>query len=158
MPEQEQKKTLTPRQEKFVQNLLKGMSQRKAYLDAFPNSRKCKNRTIDNKASKLFKENEIKARYNELLEKAQDEAILTAKEMQVMYSDILRGDKKFKDYVITPEGKVIEKEVPTKASDWNKTSELLMKLQGNYTNKVEIDDKTPRVVIVKDLKEDGKTD
>ena len=60
---------LTPKQEKFVQGLVSGMSQRRAYKEAF-NSAEMKDHTIDNKASELFAQQEIRARYNELVEEA----------------------------------------------------------------------------------------
>ncbi len=65
------------RHEKYVQNLIAGMSQRKAYRDAFPNSARCKDDTIDNKASKLFANNEIRARYEEIQEEQKQKALLT---------------------------------------------------------------------------------
>ena len=43
-----------PRHEKFVQGLIQGMSQRKAYREAFPAASKWKDTTVDVKASKLF--------------------------------------------------------------------------------------------------------
>ena len=42
-----------PRHEKFVQGLIQGMSQRKAYREAFPAASKWKDTTVDVKASKL---------------------------------------------------------------------------------------------------------
>lgn len=143
---------LTQKQENYVQNLIKGMSQRQAYLSAFPNSRKWKEATVDNNAYMLLKKNEVLARYKELQKKVEDEAIITAKEMQKMYTDVLKGNKKFKDYIIQ-DGKVVEIEVPIKATDWNRASELLMKLQGAYINKIELEEKTPRVNIIEDLDE-----
>ena len=76
------------RHEKFVQCLITGMSQRKAYKESFKQSQRWKDETIDNKASKLFKESEILARYKELQEIAQDEAIMTRKARMVRLSEI----------------------------------------------------------------------
>ena len=42
------------KQERFVQGLVSGLSQRKAYLAAFPSSARWKESTVDNKASELF--------------------------------------------------------------------------------------------------------
>ena len=72
--------TLTPKREKFVQGLVAGLSQRQAYYEAYPNSKKWKPETVDNKASKLFKENEVLARYNELMEEHKDKALWTREE------------------------------------------------------------------------------
>ena len=58
---------LTPKQERFCQNLeIKRMSQRKAYLDAFPAAAKWKPSTVDEKACRLAKADKIRARLNEL--------------------------------------------------------------------------------------------
>ena len=52
---------LTPKQEKFVQNLVKGMSQREAYKDSY-NAEKMADSTIDSKACLLFKKEKVRAR------------------------------------------------------------------------------------------------
>lgn len=58
---------LTPKQERFCQNLeIKRMSQRSAYLDAFPNSKKWKPSTVDEAACRLAKESKVLARLKEL--------------------------------------------------------------------------------------------
>lgn len=56
---------LTQKQERFVQELIKGKSQREAYKTAY-NAENMKNKTIDDKASLLFKKEELRARYEEL--------------------------------------------------------------------------------------------
>ena len=71
---------LTAKREKFVRGLVAGLSQRQAYYEAYPNSKKWKPETVDNKASKLFKENEILARYNALMEEHKDKALWTREE------------------------------------------------------------------------------
>ncbi|GAW63397.1 TerS [Ligilactobacillus acidipiscis DSM 15836] len=76
------------RQEKFVQGLIQGMSQRKAYRAAFKQSKRWKDNTVDVKASQLAHDSKISIRYKELLEEAQDKAIMTRKERMVKLSDI----------------------------------------------------------------------
>ena len=71
---------LTAKREKFVRGLVAGLSQRQAYYEAYPNSKKWKPETVDNKASKLFKESEILARYNELMEEHKNKALWTREE------------------------------------------------------------------------------
>ena len=71
---------LTAKREKFVRGLVAGLSQRQAYYEAYPNSKKWKPETVDNKASKLFKENEILARYNELMAEHKNKALWTREE------------------------------------------------------------------------------
>ena len=58
---------LTPKQERFCQNLeTKRMSQRAAYLDAFPASKKWKPSSVDEAACRLAKESKILSRLKEL--------------------------------------------------------------------------------------------
>lgn len=56
---------LTEKQEKFVIELLKGKSQREAYKASY-NAANMKDKTIDDKASLLWRKDEIKKRYKEL--------------------------------------------------------------------------------------------
>lgn len=56
---------LTEKQEKFVVELLKGKTQREAYKAAY-DAKNMKESTIDSKSSLLFKQDKIRARYEEL--------------------------------------------------------------------------------------------
>jgi len=58
---------LTPKQEQYCKNraILK-MSQRKAYIDAFPEANKCQPNSIDVRACELEKESKISIRIKEL--------------------------------------------------------------------------------------------
>lgn len=75
---------LTDKQEQFVQELIKGKSQREAYKTAY-NCSKMKDKTIDVKASELFNNGKVTVRYNELhdrlMQEAEDECIVSAKEV-----------------------------------------------------------------------------
>lgn len=68
---------LTLKQEKFVQNLIDGMSQREAYKLAYPKSLKWKESAIDTQASILFKNSKVLERFNLLRDKAASKAIWT---------------------------------------------------------------------------------
>lgn len=68
---------LTAKQEKFVQGIVSGLSQRQAYLQAYPASRNWKETTVDNNAYKLMKNNEVLTRYNELIEEHSNKALWT---------------------------------------------------------------------------------
>ena len=88
--------------EKFVQCLITGISQRKAYREAFPASKRWKDATVDSKASDFFKNGDsgkVLERYQELQEQAQDEAIMTRKERMVALSDIAREGEKESDMI-----------------------------------------------------------
>ena len=67
---------LTQRQEKFVRALIAGKSQRQAYKEAY-NAANMKDKTIDERASVLFKNDKIKTRYNELVEEHKNKALYT---------------------------------------------------------------------------------
>lgn len=67
---------LTPKQEKYVQGLVAGLSQRQAYIQAY-STKNMKDATIDNNAYKLMQNNEISTRYNELMEEHKDKALWT---------------------------------------------------------------------------------
>ena len=60
---------LTAKQEKFVNALVAGMSQREAYLCAY-NVQRMKPDTIDSKASRLFAEGRIRERFDALVAEA----------------------------------------------------------------------------------------
>lgn len=76
---------LTANQEKFVQELIKGKSQREAYRIAYPKSLKWQDHSVDIKASQLFSNDKVKLRYNEindrLIKEAEDECIVDAKDV-----------------------------------------------------------------------------
>ena len=71
---------LTPKQEKYVQGLVAGLSQRKAYMEAYPSSRKWTERTVDSRASELLKESNVLGRYNELMDEHKEKAMWTREE------------------------------------------------------------------------------
>lgn len=74
---------LTDKQERFIQELLKGKTQREAYRIAYPKSKKWKEKNVDSQASKLFKTPKVFTRYNELksdIGKEHKEKLLFTKE------------------------------------------------------------------------------
>lgn len=91
---------LTKKQEKFVQELIKGKSQREAYREAYPASVNWKDNVVDVKASEL-KTGKVLVRYNELhdrlVKEAEDECIVSAKEVLREYAKI--GFSNITDYL-----------------------------------------------------------
>lgn len=65
---------LTTKQEIFVQQLIAGQSQRQAYRQAY-NAEKMTDKTVDEKASKLFKDGKVRARYRALLKQFSNMAL-----------------------------------------------------------------------------------
>lgn len=89
---------LTAKQEKFIQGIVSGLSQREAYKQAY-NTNKMKNETIDNKAYILFKKDEIRARYNELLNEYKEEAKYSRLDME---ADLIWIKDKAKEDINNP--------------------------------------------------------
>jgi phage terminase small subunit len=99
----EKKIKLTDKQEKFVQGVLSGMSQREAYRKAYPNS-KMTDEQVDAEASSLLNgtgkykvNNKVSQRYRELHDKVMQEAeegtIATAEEIQQFLTSVMRREK-----------------------------------------------------------------
>lgn len=115
---------LTAKQEKFVQNLVKGMSQREAYKNSYSASR-MKDATIDSNACRLFADSKISARYNELIKEAEDKAIMSAKERQIWLTNMIGSSN-------------------ASNTDRLKALDLLNKMSGEYIDKVQYEDITPK--------------
>lgn len=127
---------LTPKREKYVRNLIKGMSQREAYRDAYPND-KSSDETVDSNASALLKDSKVLARYNELLELAQDEAILSAKERKVWLSKVVSGEvKDTSTYYF--DGERIEYDKEPDLNTKIKALDTLNKMDGEYSEKLNL--------------------
>ena len=119
---------LTNKQEKFVQGLIKGLSQRQAYIEAYPRAEKWKENAIDSQASILLKNSKVLERYQELAKKAEDEAIMSSKERKKWLSDI----------VTTGEMTVNNIRIPVKAADRLKAMDILNKMDSEYIEKHEV--------------------
>ena len=92
---------LTTRQERFVQELIKGKSQRQAYKIAYPNSTKWKDKTVDENASRLFHNSKVAARYEDLQKKietkvtwdaAQVKNVIIDTMMSIVQADVMNGE------------------------------------------------------------------
>lgn len=108
------------RHETFAQGIAQGLSQRKAYREAFPNSERWKDETVDSKASNLAKEDKVLARLQELREESSSKAVKSAQERKEWLSAI----------------------VDNAAEDMNtrlKACDMLNKMGGDYTTKVVAD-------------------
>lgn len=68
---------LTAKQERYVQGLVAGLSQRQAYIKAYPNARKWNDNSVDSRASNLLKTDKVLTRYNELLDEHKEKALWT---------------------------------------------------------------------------------
>lgn len=67
---------LTVKQERYIQGLVAGLTQREAYKRAY-NASNMQGSTIDEKASRLLSQGKLRARYKELLEASSARALWT---------------------------------------------------------------------------------
>lgn len=128
---------LTPKQEKFIQNIVSGMSQREAYKNSY-NAENMKDEVIDVRACELFNDSKIKVRYQELMNKLEDKAIMTATERMIWLSEVVKGIQTEKEAVFT-DGDVVIKDVEANLSTKIKAVDTLNKMSGEYITKVEAD-------------------
>lgn len=127
---------VTLKQEKYLQNLLKGMSQRQAYKEAF----QCKNwkdSSIDSSACQLLSKPKVAQRYRELLEEIKSKSIMSATERREYLTSIIMTDL----------GRIEDK---LKALD------ILNKMDGEYTTNTNVNAiVNGGVVIVNDIENEG---
>jgi phage terminase small subunit len=118
---------LTLKQEKFVQELIKGKSQREAYRIAYPKSLKWADNTIDSRASKLFNSYKVITRYNELrdrlVKEAEDECIVSAKEVLLELKKI--GFADIKNFLTFRTEKVSTGEDPETGEPLNEYTQII---------------------------------
>ena len=127
---------LNIKQEKFIQNIVKGMSQREAYKDAYKVN--YDENAIDNKASKLFNKDEVQARYKELLKELEDDSIMSAKERMKWLTEVIKDIQREEANIKMPDGEEIL--IGMKNADLNtkiKAIDTLNKMSGEYVTKVE---------------------
>lgn len=124
---------LNVKQEGFIQNIIKGMSQRQAYKTAY--NPKYKDEVIDRRASELFNKSEVQGRYQELLNELKDESIMSAKERMIWLTKVINGEE-------TEECKYYEDgecHIYQKKADLNtkiKALDTLNKMSGEYTTNI----------------------
>ena len=137
---------LTPKQEKFVQNIINGMTQRQAYKDAY-DAEKMKDEVVDVRACELFNNSKVKVRYQELMERLEDKAIMSARERMKWLSDVVVGNIKETVAVMKTDAdgnsEMIEKEFPSKLDTKLKALDTLNKMSGEYVEKVKVDQEKP---------------
>ena len=117
---------LTPKQEKFVRNLIKGMSQREAYKNSY-NAENMTDKSIDEEACRLFNDIKVNARYRELQERLDKATIMTAQERLEYLTEIGQGIQ------------LDNNETPADLNIRLKAIDIMNKMQGEYVQKIEAD-------------------
>ena len=126
---------LTPKQEKFVRNLIQGMSQREAYKNSY-DAENMTDKSIDEEACRLFKDSKVSSRYKELQDRLEDATIMTAKERLEYLTEVIMG-LQGENIVEIVDGEEIERTVPTSIKNKLSAIDLMNKMQGEYVTKVE---------------------
>lgn len=92
---------LTDKQENFVLALINGKSQREAYRSAYKADRMT-DKTVDEKASRLFAQDKVRARFEELQAKVRGEAeqrgVASTADVLEELSNIGMGRKEYPGY------------------------------------------------------------
>ena len=129
------KEDLTPKQEKFIQNIVSGMSQRQAYKDSY-NAENMTDESIDTEACLLFNNPKVAKRYRELMDKLEDKAIMSAKERMEWLTKVINGDIKevATTFKTDADGntETIENEFTSKLDTKLKALDTLNKMSGEY--------------------------
>lgn len=81
------------KKEKYCQERAAGKSQRKAYLEAFPNSRRWKPETVDVRACKLENDDKVMTRLKELAAENESKAGLTRKNLLDKLESIINTEE-----------------------------------------------------------------
>lgn len=110
---------LTPKQEKFVQGIIEGMSQADAYRSAY-NCKKMTDKSIHETASKLMREPKIATRVAELREKIASDNIMTAQQRMEWLTELVKSAEE-------------------STTDKLRAVDIMNKMQGEYVQKIEAD-------------------
>lgn len=135
-------KGLTPKREKFCQEMAKLGNQRQAYKKAY-NCKNMKTETIDNNAYMLMQNSEVRARLKELAEETKNKSIASAQEIQEFLTSVMRGEIKEECVVVESvgdyqsEARIVKKQVTPK--DRTKAGETLAKMTGCFDIKVKVE-------------------
>ena len=126
---------LTPKQEQFVQNIIKGMSQADAYRSAYSCENMSDNAIYVN-ASKLASNTKVALRLSELRNELAKPSIMTAQERLEYLTGIVNETKQehIKGFV---EGVEVEYERPADLNAKMKAIDIMNKMTGEYVTKVE---------------------
>lgn len=121
----------------FCQEIIKGKSQRQAYYIAYPSSKKWKPETVDNKASKLHKCDEVLARLEELRKEAENANKITRDDILSELKNI--GFSRISDYAEINGPTVRIK--PLSEMSQEQVGAIASLEQGNYGIKLKLCDK-----------------
>lgn len=134
---------LTQKQEEFVKNIIDGKSQAEAYRNAY-SAKNMSDNAIYREASLLMSNPKIAQRIKELRDQMAKPTIMTAQERLEFLTEVINGTRGEKVVEIV-NGEEKEIEVPTSMKNRLSAVDIMNKMQGEYTTKIEGDIKVKRL-------------
>lgn len=126
---------LTPKQEKFVMNIIDGMSQADAYRNSY-DVKKMSDKTVWEKASRLMSDDKVRARLQELRDQMMKPSIMSAQERLEYLTRVIKGEELEETYE-WDDGERITCNTPASIRTRLQAMDLMNKMQGVYTTKIE---------------------
>lgn len=127
---------LTAKQEKFVRNLIEGMTQREAYKNSY-NAENMTDKSIDEEACRLFNDIKVNARYRELQDELAKQSIMTAQERLIYLTELVK-DIKGEKVLEVVNGEVKEYTAPASVKNKLSAIDIMNKMQGEYTTNTKV--------------------
>lgn len=165
---------LTKQQEKYVNYLIRGDSQRQAYMKAYPNSKKWKPSSVDAEASKMLAIPKVSTRHDELMQKVKEslveDTIATQQEALEFFTRMMRRELK-EQVVASKSVKVVDYDeegrrtevstrdpvivdIDTRVADAFKGAEALAKYYGLFAKQNTSDEELSKLdILLKQMKE-----
>lgn len=125
---------LTPKQEKFIQGIVNGLTNRDAYKEAYDTDN-MSDAAIDVEASRLLRNPNVALRHQEIMDALAIPSIMSAQERLEYLTRLIKEEEKEK--VLTLAGTFMEK--PADFNSKLKAIDLMNKMQGEYVQKIEAD-------------------
>lgn len=125
---------LTAKQEAFVKGIIEGKSQAEAYRTAY--NSKATDKTCYEEGSKLMNNPKVASRLAELRAQMIGPAIMTAQERLEFLTEVINGTRGEKVIQVV-DGEQVEIEVPASMKNRLSAIDIMNKMSGEYTQKVE---------------------
>lgn len=126
---------LTTKKEFFARKIVEGMSQADAYRAAY-STKDMSHKTVWEKASRLMADDKVRARVQELRDQMALESVMTAEERLRFLTRVVRGEEKEKLTQVI-DGQTIDVEVASALKIKLNALDIMNKMTGEYTTKVE---------------------
>ena len=125
---------LTPKQEKFVQGIIEGMSQADAYRSAY-STKNMADKTVWENASRLMADSKVKARVTELRDQIASDSIMSAQKRLEWLTKVIQNDEE-------------------STGDKLRAIDLMNKRQGEYVQKIAAEVQTETTINIELVEDD----